>query len=138
MNALLIVVLMVPALGAAITALLPDRAGRVAATVAAAITFALTVVLALPRTGAWFAYVGTDRESLVPWREVNVSWIPSLEVDFHLAVDGISAMAVKGAQVRTIGYSVGGVAPLSEESVAKFIARADIAERVSNISQGSL
>lgn len=54
------------------------------------------------------------------------------------AVDGISAMAVKGAQVRTIGYSVGGVAPLSEESVDKFIARADIAERVANISQGSL
>ncbi|GLY96257.1 NADH-quinone oxidoreductase subunit M [Actinoplanes sp. NBRC 103695] len=112
MNALLIVVLMVPALGAAITALLPDRAGRVAATVTAAITFMLTVVLALPRTGAWFAYVGTDRESLVPWREVNVSWIPSLEVDFHLAVDGISAPLVVLTGLLTLlccAYTIGKV-----------------------------
>ena len=54
------------------------------------------------------------------------------------AVDGISAMAAKGARVRTIAHSVGGVAPLSQESVAKFIARDDIAERVANIAQGSL
>jgi hypothetical protein len=47
-------------------------------------------------------------------------------------------MAVKGAQVRTIAHSVGGVAPLSQESVAKFIARDDIAERVANISQGAV
>ncbi len=46
--------------------------------------------------------------------------------------DGVQAvceMAVKGAQVRQIAYSVGGVAPLSAESVDKFFARDDIAER---------
>lgn len=54
------------------------------------------------------------------------------------AVDGISAMAVKGALVRTAAYAVGGVAPLTRESVDKFIARDDIAERVANIAQGSV
>lgn len=54
------------------------------------------------------------------------------------AVDGISAMAVKGAQVRTAAYAVGGVAPLTRESVDKFIARDDIAERVANIARGAV
>lgn len=52
-------------------------------------------------------------------------------------VDGISAMAVKGAQVRTAAYAAGGLAPLSDEAVAKFFARADVAERRSNISLGT-
>ena len=51
-------------------------------------------------------------------------------------VDAISDMAVKGALVRTAAYSVGGVAPLSPESVEKFFARDDIAERRSNLSKG--
>ena len=45
----------------------------------------------------------------------------------------ISAMAVKGARVRTAAYSVGGVAPLPAESVAKFFARDDIVERRGNL-----
>ncbi|MDQ2848740.1 MAG: class II aldolase/adducin family protein [Actinomycetota bacterium] len=52
-------------------------------------------------------------------------------------VDGISAMAVKGARVRIAAYSAGGLAPLSNEAVAKFFARVDVAERRSNISQGT-
>jgi rhamnose utilization protein RhaD (predicted bifunctional aldolase and dehydrogenase) len=51
-------------------------------------------------------------------------------------VDGISAMAVKGAQVRATAYAIGGVAPLPAASVAKFFARDDIAERRGNLAKG--
>ncbi|MET3807378.1 rhamnose utilization protein RhaD (predicted bifunctional aldolase and dehydrogenase) [Nakamurella sp. UYEF19] len=51
-------------------------------------------------------------------------------------VDGISAMAVKGAQVRAAAYAVGGVSPVPAESVAKFLARADISERRGNLAKG--
>jgi rhamnose utilization protein RhaD (predicted bifunctional aldolase and dehydrogenase) len=53
-------------------------------------------------------------------------------------VDGISAMAVKGARVRTTAYAVGGIAPLTEEAVDKFFARDDIAQRRSDIARGAL
>lgn len=53
-------------------------------------------------------------------------------------VDGISAMAVKGALVRTAAYSVGGVAPLSPEAVDKFFARDDIVQRRADIARGAL
>jgi rhamnose utilization protein RhaD (predicted bifunctional aldolase and dehydrogenase) len=49
-------------------------------------------------------------------------------------VEGISAMAVKGARVRVAAYSVGGVAPLPRASVEKFFARDDIAERRGNLA----
>jgi rhamnose utilization protein RhaD (predicted bifunctional aldolase and dehydrogenase) len=52
-------------------------------------------------------------------------------------VDGISAMAVKGAQVRTAAYAVGGIAPLTDEQVAKFFARDDIAERRDKLARGT-
>lgn len=47
-------------------------------------------------------------------------------------------MAVKGAKVRAIGYAVGGVAPLSDEAVAKFFARDDIARRRTDLAGGAL
>ena len=53
--------------------------------------------------------------------------------------DGIQAvceMAVKGARVRQIAYSAGGVAPLSAEAVDKFFARDDIAERRGSLAHG--
>ena len=53
-------------------------------------------------------------------------------------VDAISEMAVKAAAVRRIAWSVGGLAPLSEEAVAKFFARDDITERRGNIAAGRL
>lgn len=53
-------------------------------------------------------------------------------------VDAISEMAVKAAAVRRIAYSVGGLVPLSEEAVAKFFARDDVAERRGNIAAGRL
>lgn len=52
--------------------------------------------------------------------------------------DGITEMAVKAAAVRRIAYSVGGLAPLSTEAVAKFVARGDVTERRSNITAGLL
>ena len=51
-------------------------------------------------------------------------------------VEAVSTMAVKGAQVRTAAYAVGGVAPLTDEQVTKFFARDDIAERRVNLAQG--
>ena len=53
-------------------------------------------------------------------------------------VDAISEMAVKAAAVRRIAYTVGGLVPLSEEAVAKFFARDDVAERRGNIAAGRL
>jgi rhamnose utilization protein RhaD (predicted bifunctional aldolase and dehydrogenase) len=44
-------------------------------------------------------------------------------------VEGVSQMAVKGAQVRSAAYAMGGVVPLPAASVDSFFARADIEER---------
>lgn len=44
-------------------------------------------------------------------------------------VEAASDMAVKGAQVRTAAYAVGGVTPLDTSSVEKFFAREDVVER---------
>ncbi|AGZ39143.1 complex I subunit 4 family protein [Actinoplanes friuliensis] len=91
---LLIAVLAVPALGAVAVALLPariDRGARILATVFAAVTFVLTALLALPsvRGSGWAAF-GVEQPRLLPWTDVNVSWVPALGVDFHLGVDAIS------------------------------------------------
>jgi NADH-quinone oxidoreductase subunit M len=83
-NALLIVVLAVPAAGAAAAALLPDRVGRIAGTVAAAV--ALLASLPLYRD-SWFSY---GPAGVRPWHEVDYSWVPALNLHFHLGVDGVS------------------------------------------------
>lgn len=44
-------------------------------------------------------------------------------------VEAVSAMAVKGARVRSVAYAAGGWAPIADDSITKFFARADIAER---------
>ena len=96
MSALLVAVLAVPALGALIVALLPrrlDRPARIVATAVAGVTFVLTALLALPRAQdrGWFAYTPVPNQPTVrPWAELNQSWVPALEIDFHLGVDGIS------------------------------------------------
>ncbi|MEU8616024.1 NADH-quinone oxidoreductase subunit M, partial [Actinoplanes sp. NPDC048791] len=90
---LLIAVLAVPALGALVVALLPariDRGARIVAMVFAAVTFVLTALLAMPSADyGWFGY-GDRPPALLPWIDVSASWVPSLGVDFHLGVDGIS------------------------------------------------
>ena len=91
---LLVAVLAVPALGALVVALLParmDRGARIGATIFAAVTFVLTALLAFPR-GVEFGWVdyGTGLPKLIPWADVNVSWVPTLGVNFHLGVDAVS------------------------------------------------
>jgi len=93
---LLVAVLAVPALGALVVALLParmDRGARIAATIVAAVAFVLTVLLPIPGGAdfGWFAYGDvTGPPKVIPWVDVNVSWVPALGVDFHLGVDAIS------------------------------------------------
>jgi NADH-quinone oxidoreductase subunit M len=92
-QALLIAVLAVPALGALVVTLLPsrhDRGARVLATVFAVVTFVLTALLAVPQADyGWFAY--TDKPpGVLPWIDVQASWVPTLGIEFHLGVDGIS------------------------------------------------
>jgi NADH-quinone oxidoreductase subunit M len=94
-EALLIAALAVPALGALVVAVLParhDRGARVVATIFAAVTFLLTLALALPRTRdfGWFAYTVGNVPPVLPWAEYSVPWVPALQIDFHLGVDGVS------------------------------------------------
>ena len=58
----------------------------------AAVTFVLSLLLALPRAGdfGWFAYGGFTTPPILPWAELKVSWVPALNIDFHLGVDGVS------------------------------------------------
>lgn len=51
-------------------------------------------------------------------------------------VEGISDMAVKGARVRSVAYSVGGVAPIPAASIQEFFDREDIIQRRGDLSQG--
>ncbi|WP_328464901.1 NADH-quinone oxidoreductase subunit M [Actinoplanes sp. NBC_00393] len=93
---ILLAVLLVPALGAAVVALMPrrgdDRSARVVATVFAAVTFLLTLTLGLPvgeTEFGWFTY-GPGGPALIPWLDLQFDWVPALGLSFHLGVDGIS------------------------------------------------
>ncbi len=94
MTFLLIAVLAVPVAGALVVALMPrrlDRPARVVATGFAAVTFVLAALLAVPpRQGSTILPGGPGELPVVPWGELNQSWVPALEIDFHLGVDGIS------------------------------------------------
>jgi NADH-quinone oxidoreductase subunit M len=96
LQVVLIAVLAVPAVGAALVALLPkrlDRPARLTATGVAAVTFLLTLLLPLGEGDGyqgWFAYTPIDRPPSIPWIDYRVSWVPALKIDFHLGVDGIS------------------------------------------------
>jgi NADH-quinone oxidoreductase subunit M len=83
MRWLLVAVLAVPAAAALLAALLPDRAARLAGTVAAGFVLILSVLL---YRGDGWAGLGTVR----PWHEVDFSWVPGLDMRFHLGVDGVS------------------------------------------------
>jgi NADH-quinone oxidoreductase subunit M len=110
-DVLLVAVLAVPAVGAAVVALLParlDRPARVAATVFAAVAFVLTLLLASARESGWFVY-GTGAPSIRPWAELDVAWVPTLNIDFHLGVDGVSYPLIVLTGLLTLlccGYTV--------------------------------
>ena len=79
-------VLVAPAAGAGVAALLParlDRAVRIVATVAAGVSLLAALLLAVgrrpPATGV-----------LRAWHEIDLPWVPSLDLSWHLGVDGIS------------------------------------------------
>jgi NADH-quinone oxidoreductase subunit M len=88
MRWLLVAVLVLPALGALVAAVLParaDRAGRLVAVAAAGLTLVAAVALYRHSSGP---VVSVGR--LSPWREVNLPWVPGLDLRLHLGVDGIS------------------------------------------------
>jgi NADH-quinone oxidoreductase subunit M len=83
MNAALPILLAVPAVGAAVLAVAPvtDRVARLLGVVTSAATLAVGVFVA-----AEFDYNQAGQLHDV----VDVSWLPALDVRFHLGVDGIS------------------------------------------------
>jgi NADH-quinone oxidoreductase subunit M len=81
---LLVATLAVPALGALVVALLPDRPGRLVATGFAAVTLVISVLLAVDRDAR------PSASTIRPWSELRASWVPALNIDFHLGVDGVS------------------------------------------------
>jgi NADH-quinone oxidoreductase subunit M len=89
---LLIALLLVPALGAVVVALLPAARSRIAAVAFATVTFVLSVLPALvrPNDFGWFAYGPADNLPLVPWIDLDLPWVPALGLEFHLGVDGVS------------------------------------------------
>ncbi len=93
---LLLAILILPALGAIAAALFPgrlDRLGRIVATGFAALAFLASVLMYGRHNGAgWFCY-GTAPHcvpGIVPWEQVNLAWVPALDLRFHVGVDGIS------------------------------------------------
>ncbi|MDZ5444726.1 NADH-quinone oxidoreductase subunit M [Micromonospora sp. 4G57] len=85
---LLVAVLAVPALGAVAVAAVPhDRAARLTGVVAAALTLLATVPLVGGDHG-WFGY--GPRPAVQPWHQLDLPWVPGLDLRFHLGVDGIS------------------------------------------------
>ncbi|HTF09393.1 MAG TPA: NADH-quinone oxidoreductase subunit M [Asanoa sp.] len=89
----LVAVLALPALGAALAALLPDRAARLAGTGFAGLAFVASVLLGVAaHTGGWFSYQPAESGAppIVPWTSVDVSWVPGLDLRLHFGVDGVS------------------------------------------------
>jgi len=78
MNWLLVVLLAIPALGAL------GFGNRWAPTVAAAATFAVSVALGFGR------HPGGLTGPVRPWHQLDLPWVPDLNLRFHLGVDGIS------------------------------------------------
>jgi NADH-quinone oxidoreductase subunit M len=87
---LLVATLAVPALGAAVVALLPRRVeqgARLAGAAAAALAFVAAVGLYLSRSTFPMPVLGSP---VRPWVGVRLDWVPWLNLQFHLGVDGIS------------------------------------------------
>ncbi|MEU4621751.1 NADH-quinone oxidoreductase subunit M [Actinoplanes sp. NPDC023801] len=92
---LLVALLLVPALGAIAVAMFPaarDRAARIVATGFATVTLLLSVALlfARPNEFGWFAYRSGDGLPMLLWAELDLPWVRSLGLEFHIGVDGVS------------------------------------------------
>jgi NADH-quinone oxidoreductase subunit M len=90
----LLLTLIAPAVGAVVALVVPrDFLGRITATVFAGVAFVASVWLIVFRTGGWFAYapLGSSSQPVIaPWVQVDVAWVPALDLQFHIGVDGIS------------------------------------------------
>ncbi|HEV7965433.1 MAG TPA: NADH-quinone oxidoreductase subunit M, partial [Actinoplanes sp.] len=104
---LLVAIVALPAAGALAAAAAParhDRLGRVAGTVAAAATFVATLALLAGRQPR------PDRRAPIqPWHELDLPWVPGLDLRFHLGVDGVSYPLVALTALLTLlccGYTL--------------------------------
>jgi NADH-quinone oxidoreductase subunit M len=91
----LVAVLALPAVGAAVVAAVPaDRAARLTGTGFAAATFLASLALYLApgeRTGVLIdLQPGEVLPAVRPWHQLNLPWVPGLDLRFHIGVDGIS------------------------------------------------
>ncbi|MEU4239538.1 NADH-quinone oxidoreductase subunit M [Actinoplanes sp. NPDC026619] len=85
---MLVAAVALPVVGAALLAVLPARVAGVTATAFAAVTLIPIVVLAFAHDSNLGE--GARPSAVKPWAELDVSWVPSLRLDFHLGVDGVS------------------------------------------------
>jgi NADH-quinone oxidoreductase subunit M len=89
---LLLATLGLPAAGAVLIAVLPrriERGARIAGTVAAGLAFAASLAL-LPGPGTSGLFGLAPEPAVQPWHQVRGDWVPGLDLEFHLGVDGIS------------------------------------------------
>ncbi|MEV0397759.1 complex I subunit 4 family protein [Polymorphospora rubra] len=90
----LVAVLAVPAVGAVAVAALTrraDRTARVVATVVAAVAFLISLALYGIGDRGWVRYQAEAAgPGILPWHELDLTWVPGLDLRFHLGVDGIS------------------------------------------------
>ncbi|MDG4828386.1 NADH-quinone oxidoreductase subunit M [Solwaraspora sp. WMMD1047] len=89
----LMATLAVPAVGAVVVAALPARLDRAARTVGvgcAAAALLAAVLLAVPDGGGWFDHQPGGVAAVRPWHDLDLPWVPGLELRFHLGVDGVS------------------------------------------------
>jgi NADH-quinone oxidoreductase subunit M len=91
----LVATLALPAIGAAVVAALPervDRAARAVATGFAGATLVATVLLFFGVGAGGFAHQlpAQGPPGIHPWHELDLPWVPGLDLRFHLGVDGIS------------------------------------------------
>ncbi|MEU5787990.1 NADH-quinone oxidoreductase subunit M [Micromonospora purpureochromogenes] len=85
---LLVAVLALPAVGAVLVAVTPrERAARLVGTATAALTLLGAVLLVFGDHG-WFGY--GPAPAVQPWHQLDLPWVPGLDLRFHLGVDGIS------------------------------------------------
>jgi NADH-quinone oxidoreductase subunit M len=87
--------LALPALGALAVMLVPaaaERAGRAVGTAFAAAAFVASLLLFRRGSDGWFDYRPADvgAPAIRPWHELDVAWVPGLDLRFHLGVDGVS------------------------------------------------
>ncbi|MFF0368355.1 NuoM family protein [Micromonospora sp. NPDC005087] len=86
---LLVAVLALPALGAVAVAATPrDRTARLVGTVAATLTLLAAVPLVFGGR-SWVAW-SAGAPAVRPWHQLDLPWVPGLDLRFHLGVDGIS------------------------------------------------